>query len=325
MERIITVHTMGTLRALKANDQSDTMKSTTPCDNRRQHDCEAEEPIEVPVCVICSLVENSYLYITVDGVETQLHAEALVHISSLFLSDTECVEDNAQNSFPLDEGAQELLAVDIIESVSLLKNAKNDFQVILPWRSTGNSSSTAHSRRMSTLSMHGMDMTSVMNALDMNDDESLPPDELGQTCETNEREQDDLEEYFTPITISCGVKATLSCGLEPDDVNTRMKLRQKKVTPGAQEFIPEEIYMLVQVTRVGEEKARVVVHTLRDSVNMYSKQPALPANSRLELMIALPSVLTVESDLMEDYFKNAAVNIRVEHSQETGVNYLILD
>ena len=172
---------------------------------------------------------------------------------------------------------------------------KNDYQVMLPWCSTSSAgNSAAHSRRVSSTSTHPMDMTSIMNAVDSNDEADCGQDDLGQSVENNEREHDDLDECFTPITVSCGIKATVSCGVEPDDVNSRMKMRKQKENLGVQEFIPEEMFMLVKITRVGEEKARVVVHTIRDSVNLFQRRPVLPANTRLELLIALPSVLTVE-------------------------------
>jgi hypothetical protein len=46
----------------------------------------------------------------------------------------------------------------------------------------------------------------------------------------------------------------------------------------------------------------------------------------LTLFLTLPPSLTlIQSELMEDYFKNAATNIRIEHEQETGANTLIFD
>lgn len=195
--------------------------------------------------------------------------------------------------------------MDIVEGVSLLKNTK-DFQVMLPWcnpasgsaTGSGSNSNINTQRNNSTSSAAAMDMTSVMNALDEHDHEQElgdhTKDELAVTQENNERDKRDLNEYFTPISVSCGVKAVVSCGVEPDDVNSRMKMRKKKKALGIQDFVPEDVYMLVKVSRVGEERARVVVHTLRDSVNLFKKAPAVPANTRLDLLIALPSVLTVE-------------------------------
>lgn len=341
-EREITMHTPGSIRVLQALSlgESGSNSVKTPAERRKgsNESLDTEEKATlVPACVICSLVENAYLYITIDGVETQLHAEALVHVSALFLSESESAEGKTQMNFPLDdEGAQELLALDIVEGVSLLKNPK-DFQVMLPWSSpeigsaggSGSNSNVNTHRGSTSASIAQMDMTSVMNALDEHEHEPEledgPRDELAGTLGSSEREQDDLDEYFTPISVSCGIKAVVSCGVEPDDVNSRMKMRKKKEALGIQDFVPEDVYMLVKVSRVGEERARVVVHTLRDSVNQYKKGPAVPANTRLELLIALPSVLTVESNLMEDYFRNAASNIRVEHDQESGDNVLIFD
>ena len=90
-ERTIPVHTPGSIRAGQPPNQSG---APTPSDNRRKNSSlsdnndvtESEKGTAVTACVICSLVEDSYLYITVDGVEKQLHAEALVHVNSLFLS-----------------------------------------------------------------------------------------------------------------------------------------------------------------------------------------------------------------------------------------------
>ena len=187
-------------------------------------------------------------------------------------AETECAEGKTQLHFPLDdEGAQQLLAVDIIDNVSLLRTAKSDFQVMLPWCNPTPSSGgggNATFRRSSSNSGFGMDQTSVMNALDEYDpqdhhhhhqqDSSSPalldttnqPNSNSTSCahiDTLERDQDDLDAYFTPIAVSCGVLAVLSSGVEPDDVNSRMKLRRKKAALGIIEFTPEDVYLLVKV------------------------------------------------------------------------------
>lgn len=51
---------------------------------------DSEQASVVQACVLCSLVENAYIYLTLDGVEMQMHAEALVHVSALFLSGIVC-------------------------------------------------------------------------------------------------------------------------------------------------------------------------------------------------------------------------------------------
>jgi hypothetical protein len=194
-----------------------------------------------------------------------------------------------------------LLAADIVDNVSVLRNPR-DFQVVLPWCAPPAPSSGSST---SCTSAGGLDMTSVMNALDEPQQEQEEggqeheqgrrgDDPLMLTRENNDIETETLDAYFTPLSVSCGVRAVVSCGVEPDDVSSRMKVRKKKKALGIAEFLPEDVFMLVKVTRVGEERARVVVHTLRDSVNQFRRCPAVPANTRLELMIALPSVLTVE-------------------------------
>jgi hypothetical protein len=88
-EREIVMHTPGSIRALQALEQdggSNGGAAKTPAERRKGSNESQEKASLVPACVICSLVENAYLYITIDGVETQLHAEALVHVSALFLS-----------------------------------------------------------------------------------------------------------------------------------------------------------------------------------------------------------------------------------------------
>jgi len=283
----------------------------------------------VTACVICSLVEDAYLYITVDGVEAQLHAEALLHVNSVFLSDSDNVDaGNQQTNFPLDnEGAQELLAIDIIENVSLLKTAKGEFQVILPWSSPAG---VLQSYR-STSSVDGAEQTSIMNMVDEHVDvevgaenNAAPLEDVEVVVESATKDQEDLNDYFTPVVISCGVKSTFCCAKELENTMDRFKIKKKNTAKDVKEvFVPEEVYLLVKIVLVGEERARVSVHSLRDSRNTFKGAPALPANTKLDLVIALPSVLSVESELMEEYFRNAASNIRVEHSQETGKNILI--
>lgn len=204
-----------------------------------------------------------------------------------------------------------MLAIDIAENVSLLKTAKGDFQVVLPWSNplSGANATAQRQRRISSptasVSASGgatgggrMDMSSVMSAMDdVDQGESHPVVDSTQAASDSspeDRHQEPLDDYFTPLSVSCGVRTVLSCGVEPDDLHSRMKLRRKKEELGIQDFSPEDVFLLVKVTRVGEERARVVVHAIRDSVNLFRKVPALPANTRLELMIALPSVLTVE-------------------------------
>jgi hypothetical protein len=95
-ERIVTVHSPDSIRALQGPGEGGSEgggggKPATPSERRQSVEMNSrgggrERATQETACVICSLVENAYLYLTIDGVETQLHAEALVHVSALFLS-----------------------------------------------------------------------------------------------------------------------------------------------------------------------------------------------------------------------------------------------
>lgn len=115
-ERTILMHTPGSIRAMQSatsqqehsgrgggeGEGSSSGRGTEERERERKGAVK-EQPSEVTACVICSIVEDAYLYITIDSVATAateeggegetstevtdtLHAEALVHISSLFLS-----------------------------------------------------------------------------------------------------------------------------------------------------------------------------------------------------------------------------------------------
>jgi hypothetical protein len=69
----------------------------------------------------------------------------------------------------------------------------------------------------------------------------------------------------------------------------------------------------------------VRAHIVRNSVNQLDpKNPVIPADTVMELAISLPSILAIESELVLDYFRNAAMNIRIRHNTSTRQNMLLL-
>ena len=72
-------------------------------------------------------------------------------------------------------------------------------------------------------------------------------------------------------------------------------------------------------------KAIIRGHVVRDSVNTSTKHtPVISADTTMELVISLPSILAIENELVLEYFQNAASNLRVQHDTVTGENTLLL-
>ena len=64
---------------------------------------------------------------------------------------------------------------------------------------------------------------------------------------------------------------------------------------------------------------------VKDSINTSSSNaPAISADTTMELVISLPSILAIENELVLEYFQNAAANLRVQHNTVTGSNTLLL-
>ena len=92
---------------------------------------------EVSVSIFCSLVDNRVLFITVDSVdeENPIHAEAQIDCNELMIVDIGDEDGQAEPpTFPPEPEAQELLALDLINEITLcVEDGESvDYEIVLP-------------------------------------------------------------------------------------------------------------------------------------------------------------------------------------------------
>eukprot|EP00602_Paraphysomonas_sp_CaronLab_P005668 CAMPEP_0185027448 /NCGR_PEP_ID=MMETSP1103-20130426/12512_1 /TAXON_ID=36769 /ORGANISM="Paraphysomonas bandaiensis, Strain Caron Lab Isolate" /LENGTH=481 /DNA_ID=CAMNT_0027561449 /DNA_START=406 /DNA_END=1851 /DNA_ORIENTATION=+ len=267
---------------------------------------EKTTPYEIDVSIFCSLVEDRVLYITVDGVDdVRVHAEAQIDVGELFGGGMDAnKEDMGESAFPTDPEAQDSIAFDVISEISLGLENGNEYCVLLPDPS-----------RLAS------------------ETESQPPDIDREEVTTEDAKQ--ILEKFDPVFLCCGVSAPVEVFHPRTNKPELSKQKSGHRWGDIKVFKPEKISLLLKIMRIGEEKAVIKAHVVRDSINKFngalrgsvgkSAPPAVRGDSTMELQISLPSILSIESELILDYFRNAASSVRIQHNSGTGENIILLE
>lgn len=84
----------------------------------------------------------------------------------------------------------------------------------------------------------------------------------------------------------------------------------------------ENVHVLIKLKDIGDEKARVSVTVLGDfysrNVKQRSKKPTIASESSYSLIVSLPSVMAVDSDLVREFFTNLLCSVKLLYDRRTG-------
>ena len=108
-------------------------------------------------------------------------------------------------------------------------------------------------------------------------------------------------------------------------------VRQDSISALVESNNTEKIQSLIHIKRIAEEKAEISAHMVCDSKNTYvpkGKKVAVPIVEKdtvLVVRVGLPSILSIDVELVNDFFHNIISNIRIQFDVNTNECGLILE